>query len=90
MSQAFGFDMHLEQGPSDEGQVPDQVQHLMADELVREAQALGAGVELVLADDDGVVQRTALGQALRAQESHLVLEAEGARRRDLGEISRRV
>src|SRR5687768_8286040 len=71
-------------------EVAEQVQRLVAHELVRVAQRLFLVVDLVHADDDGVVQRAAAGQALALEPLYFVVEAERARARDFAEVVLRV
>ena len=66
---------------ADERQIADDVEDLVADELVLEAQRVveHAG----LAEHDRVVERAAEGEALLAQRLDFLQEPERARRRDL-------
>ena len=68
-------------GASERMQVAHQVEDLVADELVGEAQVV---VEHdALADHDGVVERSAPRQAVLAHERHVAEEAVRPRRRQL-------
>ena len=66
---------------SDERQIADHVENLVADELVLEPQCVveDAG----LAENDGVVERTAERETALAQHLDFLQEAERPRRRDL-------
>ena len=67
-------------GISDQRQVADDIENLVADEFVFETQRIQhAGV----ADHDGVLERAAERQAVLAQPLHFLEEAEGARRGDV-------
>src|SRR5262249_43479668 len=63
--------------------VPDRIEHLVADELVRIAQPPPLEYALAL-PDDGVVEPGAASEARCAQRIDLVEEAEGARPADIG------
>ena len=65
-----------------QSQVSDGVECLVAHELVGIAQALAID-DAVVADSDGVVERSAKGQAGRPQALDVLHEAEGARPRQL-------
>ena len=66
-----------------EGEVADEVEELMADAFVLAAEALAVD-RAVPVEDDGVVERAALGQAEGAEAVHIFEEAEGAGVGDLG------
>ena len=66
---------------ADQGEVADQVEDLVADELVAEAERSVHDAAVV--EDDAVLDRAAARQAGRAQLLDVVHEAERARRRDL-------
>ena len=67
-------------GISDQRQVADDIENLVADELVFEPQRVQhAGV----ADDDRVLERAAEREAVLAQPFHFLQEAEGARAGDV-------
>src|SRR5205823_7963373 len=68
-------------GAADQGEVADEVEHLVADELVAEAQRSVHHAALV--EDDAVLDRAAARQAGRAQLVDVLEEAVRARRRDL-------
>src|SRR5438477_165774 len=68
---------------AEEVKVAKQIEHLVAGEFLREAEALFLAVEPVHADDDGVLQGPALGQPRALERLDLVVETEGPRRGDL-------
>jgi hypothetical protein len=70
------------QRASQEGEVAQQVQDLVAHELVGKAQSLLVG-HARLVDDDGVVERASLDHPRLAQPVHVALEHEGAGGSDL-------
>ena len=63
-------------GAADECQVADDVEHLVADELLRIPQRL-VGQHGILADDDRILETPALDQAVLDEEFDLLVEAEG-------------
>ena len=67
-------------GMAHQGEVADDIENLVAHELVVEPKR----VEHVgVADDDGVFERAAERQAVLAQPFHFLQEAEGARGRNV-------
>ena len=68
------------QGPAEQRQVADEVQDLVADELVAEPQ--GPGHDAAVVENDRVVEAAAPRQAAGAQGFDLAGEPEGARGRD--------
>ena len=71
-----------EERAAEQGEVADQVEHLVARELVGEAQRLGVP-DGVLADDDRALDPAALDPARAPQRLEIALEHERARGRDL-------
>ena len=67
-------------GPAEQREVADEIEDLVADELVAEAQRAREDAGVV--EDDGVVQAAAARQSPRAQLRDLAREAEGPRRSD--------
>jgi hypothetical protein len=71
-----GFDA-AEEGESDEGQVADEVESLVAAEFVGVAE--GAVHDAVFGEDDGVIERAAADEAHGAERLNIGFEAKGAR-----------
>ena len=88
VARAHGADVP-EHGGAEQEQVAQQVEHLVAHELVREAQRLGIQ-DAVLADHDRALEPAALDPAGAAQRLEVALEHEGARRSDLPQEGLRV
>ena len=83
-----GDDVRLERH-AEQHDVADDIEDLVAHELVLEAQRLLRD-DLVALDDDGAVERAALDLAQLEQLLDVLVDREGARRRDLRHVDLRV
>ena len=78
---AFRDDVRM-QRPAEQGEVADQIEHLVAQRLVGEAHVGAVRVDVV-GDDDGVLFGRTLAETGLAKGGDLVTRYEGASRRDL-------